>query len=261
MVERNLRQFSKNFVELQMLIAMGYIDPSIAKSVRKFAQGTLPTNKLTFIGSFENNDPFLSTPQKLFISSTDTDDTVPVIIKGTDENFNNVEEIITLTGQTAIETANTYRAIWRMANANGVDLVGIVSAGTEEIPVGGLPDGENTYCNIPLVFGDSVSANQSLTGVFVVPVGWTGFLVSATMSATKGKDIEAVNFARANNGSFKYLANISVFEATFQQSFNFEKLEEKTDFKPMAFSGTGGIATISYEIMLINNDYLNRYIY
>jgi hypothetical protein len=260
MAERNLRQFSKNFTELQMLIAMGYIDPSIAKSIRKFAQATLSNNELTFIGSFENNDPFLIPSQKLYISSTSVDDTIPIEIKGVDENFNEIEEIITLTGRTAVQTENTYRAVWRMFNGNGEDLIGIVSAGTEAIPTGGLPAGANTYCNIPLIFGNSVSANQSLTGLFVVPVGWTGFLVSATMSATKGKDIEAVNFARTNNKTFKYFANISVFEATFQQSFNFEKIPEKSDFKPMAYSGTGGIVTLSYEIMLINNNYLNRFV-
>jgi hypothetical protein len=260
MAERNLRQFSKNFTELQMLIAMGYIDPSIAKSVRKFAQATLSNNELTFIGSFENNDPFLDVPQRLYISSTSGDDTAPILIKGVDGDFNSIEETVTLTGQIAVQTDNTYRAIWRMYNTDSGDLIGTVSAGTEVIPTGGLPAGTNTYCNIPLIFGNSVSANQSLSGLFVVPTGWTGFLVSATMSATKGKDIEAVNFARTENSTFKYFANISVFEATFQQSFNFEKIPEKSDFKPMAFSGTGGIVTLSYEIMLVNNNYLDRFV-
>lgn len=122
-------------------------------------------------------------PTVMKISSSDTNDTSAgtgartVYILGINGTGGYVEETVTLNGQTAVNTVNTYDAIERMTvltvGSGGVN-AGVIYAGTGTV-TSGVPAVKYSAIGI----GD----NTSLVGSWTCPTGYTGFLVSGKLTS------------------------------------------------------------------------------
>ena len=120
----------------------------------------------------------------LKISSTDNnDDGNPVgtgartvVITGLDGDYNVVSETVTLNGQTAVNTTNSYlyvNAFYVATVGSGGANAGIIYAGTGVVTAG-----------VPAVIYDLIAAgyNNRTTAHYCVPAGYTGYMVKGIIT-------------------------------------------------------------------------------
>jgi hypothetical protein len=156
----------------------------------------------------------------LKISSSSTDDTSAgtgartVTIVGLDGSYNQVSESITLNGQTAVNTTNSYlyvNGFYVASTGSGGANAGNINAGTGVVTAG-----------VPAVLYDIIATgyNNRTTAHYCVPAGYTGYLttgvittgqVSGSTSVTAflkqhGQDgiVRVGAVSTLNNGSVQY---------------------------------------------------------
>jgi len=194
------------------------------------------------------------------ISSSDANDTSAgtgartILINGLDANYAEVSEIVTLNGQTAVNTVNSYIRFHYMKVATagtGATAAGIIYVGVGVVTAG-----------VPAtVYGQiTVGYNTSTSAMWTVPAGYTAYLTSCTWTSgntTANIVITGAIFSRATNGVFttestcKMLAGNS-FDRHFDTPVVFA---EKTDIEMRAASTTAGSAvTGEFHIIYIKND-------
>lgn len=122
----------------------------------------------------------------LKISSSSADDTAEgtgartVYIAGVDGDFDEVGEFVTLNGQTAVNTTNSYlyvNSFYVATVGSGTHNAGNINAGTGTVTAG-----------VPAVLYDIIALgyNQRTTAHFCVPAGYTGFMTAGVI--TVGQD-------------------------------------------------------------------------
>lgn len=99
-----------------------------------------------------------------------------VYIEGLDDDYNVVSETVTLNGQTAVNTTNSYLYVnqfYVVTVGSGGSNAGIVYAGTGTVTSG-----------VPAVIYDLIAAgyNNRTTAHYCVPAGYTGYMVKGTIT-------------------------------------------------------------------------------
>lgn len=123
-----------------------------------------------------------ASPVQMTISSTSTADTAAgtgartVHILGINGTGGHVEETVTMNGQTAVTTTHSYDAIERitvLTVGSGNKNAGVIYAGTGTVTTG-----------VPAVVYSAVGVgdNLSLVGHWTCPTGYTGYLVSGSIT-------------------------------------------------------------------------------
>lgn len=119
----------------------------------------------------------------LKISSSDANDTSAgtgartVLVSGLDGDYNTVTETVTLNGQTAVNTTNSFlyvNAFYVLTAGSGGQNAGVIYAGTGTVTAG-----------VPAVIYDLIAAgyNNRTTAHYCVPAGYTGYMVSGLVTA------------------------------------------------------------------------------
>lgn len=119
----------------------------------------------------------------LKISSSDANDTSAgtgartVFIGGLDGSYNVVSETVTLNGQTAVNTTNSYlyvNTFYVATVGSGGANAGNINAGTGTVTAG-----------VPAVLYDliAIGYNQRTTAHYCVPAGYTGYMVTGLITA------------------------------------------------------------------------------
>lgn len=100
-----------------------------------------------------------------------------VRIEGLDASYNEVSETVTLNGQTAVSTSNTYIAINNMV---------VLTVGSTGHNVGDINIGTGTVTlGVPAVLWDLIGTtfNQRTTAHYTIPAGYTGYMVTGIFTA------------------------------------------------------------------------------
>lgn len=242
-------------------IQMGlFPDGTVGKVYHKFAESVTVSTTATILQSFTNQDPFNTNGDVQYISSSDDTDNISIYIEGVLHSDGTIAaETITTTGQTAVQLQNIYKTILRGYNANGTPLVGDVWIGTEANPVLGVPAVANQYAHIPAIYHEK-QAQQTLTSIFTVPTGYTGFITNWYCTAGKGKDVEMVAYAKPQNGVFRYQEQIFAFESSVQKTLPWLRFTEGADMKIEAATSTGTIdSAVTYDLVLLKNDFIDKF--
>ena len=128
----------------------------------------------------------------LKISSSSTDDTSAgtgartVYIEGLDGSYNVVSETVTLNGQTAVNTTNSYlyvNSFYVVSVGSGGANAGNINAGTGTVTSG-----------VPAVLYDIIATgyNSRTTAHYCVPAGYTGYMVQGLFSSGQASGTTAV---------------------------------------------------------------------
>jgi hypothetical protein len=168
-------------------------------------------------------------------STSVLDTTQQVLIDGLDANYSEISEVLTLNGQTGVNTVNQYLRI--------NNLVVLTDSPQGDIALGtgtallGVP--ANTYGFIAA--GDNIQQSA----VYTVPKGWSLFLTqgSLSMGAATGSHVVTANVYSRVNG-VKYL-NSKVVAANSFQPFPYNpevEIAEKTDIWNNASTDSGSAA-------------------
>jgi len=153
------------------------------KGIHKFGFNSSVGNSEVTISDNGSDYDALTSPSIVKISSSSTADTSDgtgartINISGLDENYNEISEDITLNGQTAVNSTNSYIRVFRAkvltagsggANAGDIHIgTGAVSSGVPATSIAKISIGEN----------------QTLMAVWTVPAGYTGYLYQIEFSS------------------------------------------------------------------------------
>jgi hypothetical protein len=153
------------------------------ESIYKFGNNPQVADSIETIWPQGGLYSYLSAATVLKVSSGSTDDTSAgtgartVELFGLDGDYNEISEVVTLNGQTAVNTTQSYlrinRMIVRSAGSGGAN-AGIIYAGTGTV-TSGVP--ANIYATIN---GDG--SNQTLMALWTIPAGYTGYLMQYDVS-------------------------------------------------------------------------------
>lgn len=197
------------------------------------------------------------------ISSSSANDTAAgtgariVEVFGLDADYKEINEVVTLNGQTAVNTTKSYlrinRGIVRSAGSGGAN-AGIIYAGTGTV-TSGVP--ANIYL---LINGEG--DNQTLMGIWTVPAGYTAFLTKMALSTGTSTQTPAILncslVARPYGEVFQIKERFTLTDSAHEQFYTFPlRFTEKTDLEMRAFSSSGSVSfdvSSSMEFIYIQNN-------
>ena len=206
------------------------------------------------------NYPWLDSAVTMFVSSTSVNDTSggsganTILIQGLDENYVEIEETVTLNGQTQVTTQLSYLRIYRafvtLAGSSGTS-GGIIYVGSSGA-TGGVPNG-TVYANLSI-------GNQTQIAAYTVPAGHTLYLDEINITAALSLANKRVNasFHTRDFGSNVFRTRfINVLQSSqLKQLFKYpQEFAEKTDVEVRVSTNTSNnpIAA-SFQGVLIKND-------
>ena len=242
-------------------VSSGALSPSYKQNY-KFGTNSSVGNSVETIwqqGGLYSYPPSAST---MTVSSSDVNDTSAgtgartVLISGLDASYNEASETITLNGQTAVTTVNSYirvnRAIVLTAGSGGAN-AGNIYVGTGTVTAG-VPANIYTIIN-----GDG--SNQTLQCFWTVPAGYTAYIYQTNISTGTSSATPAILttllVARPFGGVFNTKEVITIGTGNHLQDYSFPiKLTEKTDIEFRAESSSASVTfnvSASLNILYVQN--------
>lgn len=197
------------------------------------------------------------------VSSSDANDTSAgtgartVEVSGLDADYNEINEVVTLNGQTPVNTTKSYlrinRGVVRSAGSGGEN-AGIIYAGTGTVTTG-VP--ANIYLTI-----DGQGDNQTLMCLWTVPANYTAFLVKMSLSTGTATNTPAILnaslVARPYGEVFQAKERFTLTDGVHDQLYVYPTpFTEKSDIEVRAFSSSGSVnfdVSSSLEFIYIKND-------
>lgn len=195
----------------------------------------------------------------LYISSSSAADTDggtgvnTIKVFGLDANYLEIEEEITLNGQTQVATTKSYLRVYRayatLAGSGGT-AAGTIYIGTSGA-TGGVPTGD-IYANL----GES---DQTLLGVYTVPAGKTLYVdnINFTSAISQANANATVKFNIREFGTnvFRTVVIVELQSGTFIDKFEYPlSIPEKTDIEVRAVcTSINNPITASWQGVLLDN--------
>jgi hypothetical protein len=187
-------------------------------------------------------------------SATDDKDSTgahTVLIEGLDASYNLISEVVTLEGQTAQNTTNSYLRVNKMTvltAGSGGTSVGVIYAGTGDVTAG-----------VPAVVVNrtGVNSNESESAFYTVPDGYSAYITRWSMSsgnATAEASTQFVLRVRPSGGVFGikalyYTPGNGIYEC---EAFYPVALPAKADIEIRAAASAGSSsASTQLQILLI----------
>lgn len=255
-VPSSISRFGK-YEPFELQVSRGQI--TMHSTVYKFGYSTLIDGTIYPIWNVAANRVYLTTAATMEVSSSSANDTSPsgsgahiVLIEGLDQNYNPISEYVTLTGQTAVNTVNSYLRVTGITvtdkGVNGGN-VGTIYVGTGTVTAG-----------VPAVIHEVVPLgfNKEASGVYTVPAGYTAYLrVGGLSGQDNGAGYMTGRLVVSNQGSPFVTSAVTVF-TTGQVNYDFPypiAIPEKSDIEARAISSSGTNTVSSYfGMILIKND-------
>jgi len=221
------------------------------EQIYKFGQNSVVGDSVETIwqqGGLYSYPPSATT---MTVSSSNTNDTSAgtgartVQILGLDGDYNEISETITLNGQTAVTTTNSFlrvnRALILTAGSGGAN-AGIIYVGTGTV-TSGVP--ANIYTTIN---GDGT--NQSLQAFWTVPANYNAYIYQTNVSTGNSSNTPAVLktllVARPHGGVFNTKEVIVLTDGNHLQKYSFPvTLTEKTDIE---FRAESSSASVNFDV-------------
>jgi len=202
---------------------------------------------------------FPSAALQMSVSSDSTDDTSngtgarTVFISGLDANHNTVSETVSLTGQTAVLTANSYLHI----NQCYVATAGLLNSAAGSIYFG---TGVVT-AGVPATVYDIIQFdyNTRVTGSYTVPAGYTGYVSQGLFSSGQASGSGPVTgrlMTRGTDNIRRTAAIVTINNGAADYTFEYPlAVPEKTTIEAQAIgTGNNNACSSMFIIALIKND-------
>lgn len=199
--------------------------------------------------------PYPPSALQMKVSSSNANDTSAgtgartIYIGGLDSDHNTVSEIVTLNGQTAVLTANSYLHI---------NEAYVTSAGSSNSAEGDVYIGNGVVtAGVPATVYDVISYdyNKRVTGSYTVPAGYTAYLeqgLFSTGSSSGGTSVTGRLMARGTNNIRLTSAIVTLNNGAADYSFEYPiVIPEKTTVEAQAFASANNNACSSMFILLL----------
>jgi hypothetical protein len=202
--------------------------------------------------------PLPAAALQMKVSSSSADDTAAgtgartVYVAGLDANHNEIEEIVTLNGQTAVLTTQSFLHI---NNAY------VATAGSGLSAAGDIYFGDGVVtAGVPATVYDLIKFdyNQRITGSYTIPAGYTGYLAQGLFSAGQPGGSAQVSgrlMAVGVDGIRRTIAITTVNNGSADYVFEYpERIPEKTTLEATAQgSSNNNAASAMFILALVYN--------
>lgn len=191
---------------------------------------------------------YLTSSSILQISSTSLNDistgtgAKTIIISGLDGNYNEINEVVTLNGNTNVPTTKSYLRIFYII----VDTAGSIGCNDGIITA---KVGVVTYAQINIMYGRTAMA------LYTVPAGKTGYVYKYSANTGKGADVEIKNYVKKYNKS----SYVDYHAVLYENNINIDistptKIIEKTDISVKSFTSAGTkMVTVLVFLLIYDN--------
>lgn len=241
----------------ELQVARGLIDGH--KTLFKFGNNPDSNGTLETVWSHSTLYVYPLAATAMKVSSTSANDNITgtgahtVLVAGLDANYNEISEIVTLTGQTPVLTTTVFLRVFRAY---------VVTAGVSNTAAGTIYIGDGVvtaglpalvYAEIPL------GENQTLMAMWTVPAGYTFYMYRGSFSAASNNASQYVLgkfMVRPLGGVFRNAADVTANSNVIQYDFEIPlAIPEKSDIEArvIALAGTNFYITASFEGVYILN--------
>jgi hypothetical protein len=175
-----------------------------------------------------------------------------VYVAGLDANHNEIEEIVTLSGQTAVLTTQSFLHInnaYVATAGSGLSAAGDIYFGTGTVTAG-----------VPATVYDIIKFdyNQRITGSYTIPAGFTAYLSQGLFSAGQPSGSSQVSgrlMAVGADGIRRTVAITTVNNGSADYVFEYpERIPEKTTLEATAQgSASNNEASVMFILLLVSN--------
>jgi hypothetical protein len=241
----------------ELQVARGLITEH--KSLFKFGNNPDVNGSLETVWSHSTPYVYPTAAIQMKVSSTSANDTEAgtgahtVLVAGLDADYNEINEVVTLNGQTPVLTTALFIRVFRAyvvtaGSANTAD--GIIYIGDGVVTVG-VP--ATVYAEIPL------GENQTLMAIWTVPAGYTLYIYRSTFTAASNNATHYILgkfMFRPFGGVFRNAADATANSNVIPYDFEIPlAIPEKSDIeaRAIALSGTNFYVTASFEGIYIKN--------
>lgn len=202
--------------------------------------------------------PLPAAPLQMKVSSSSANDTGSgtgartVFVGGLDANHNEISEIVTLNGQTAVLTTQSFLHI---------NQAYVATAGSSLSAEGDVYFGTGTVtAGVPSTVYDLIKFdyNQRITGSYTIPAGYTGYLAQGLFSAGQPGGSAQVSgrlMAVGTDGIRRTIAITTVNNGSADYVFEYpERIPEKTTLEATAQgSSNNNAASAMFILALVYN--------
>ena len=237
----------------ELQVARGQI--SWHKSVTVFGYNPdVDTSRVT-VWPYTGIIPLPAAALQMKVSSSSANDTAngtgarTVYVAGLDANHNEIEEIVTLSGQTAVLTTQSFLHInnaYVATAGSGLSAAGDIYFGTGTVTAG-VPD--TVYDLIKFDY------NQRITGSYTIPAGYTGYLSQGLFSAGQPGGSAQVSgrlMTVGSDGVRRTIAITTVNNGAADYVFEYpERIPEKTTLEATAQGSSNNNAASAMFILLL----------
>jgi len=202
--------------------------------------------------------PLPAVALQMKVSSSSANDTAngtgarTVYVAGLDANHNEIEEIVTLSGQTAVLTTQSFLHInnaYVATAGSGLSAAGDIYFGTGTVTAG-----------VPATVYDIIKFdyNQRITGSYTIPAGFTAYLSQGLFSAGQPSGSSQVSgrlMAVGADGIRRTVAITTVNNGSADYVFEYpERIPEKTTLEATAQgSASNNEASSMFILLLVSN--------
>lgn len=172
-----------------------------------------------------------------------------VLIEGLDADYNEISEVVTLSGQTAVTTTNSYLRI---------NYAAVATAGSGQSAAGDIYIGTGTVtAGVPATVYDLIkfNYNDTVTGHYTVPAGYTAYLMQGMFSAGQASGSTSVQgrlMTVGIDGIRRTAAITTINNGTADYAFEFPiAIPEKTDIEATAIGSANNNSCASMFVILL----------
>jgi hypothetical protein len=203
--------------------------------------------------------PFPSTALQLKVSSDSANDTAAgtgartVYLSGLDAGHRSISEVVTLNGQTAVLTTNSYLH---------VNEAYVATAGSLDSAAGNIYFGDGVVtAGVPATVYDIIQFdyNTRITGSYTVPAGYTAYLAQGLFSSGQQSGSGPITgrlMTRGTDDIRRTAAIVTINNGTADYAFEYPiPIPEKTTIEAQAVgAGTNNAGSSLFVMVLIKND-------
>jgi len=242
-------------------IAGGFVDgySAIHKFGRNPNVGNVPETIWMYGGIYQYLDVGSDSTVYAYSASTDdgpgNDGARTVTVQGLDNDFNPIEETITVNG--AASTASflrVYRAF--------VATAGVLAANDGDVIISTAAAGGGTVlADIGVIgSGTTTGLGQTQLALYTIPAGKTGYLTTwnvgvSPMNNSVTVTLKSRELGGGANGPFRSRDIMDIVGGYTTQNYSIPiRFPEKTDIEVRATGDTGSVISSSFDIILVDNE-------
>ena len=197
---------------------------------------------------------FQTTAQTVNVVSDNVNDDVAgtgartLRIQGLDSSFDLVEETLDMDGTTTVTTTQTFLRVFRMS---------VETAGTSETNEGDITATYSSTTDTAATI--TAGGGQTLMAVYTIPNGYTGYLLSLSVSSGKDQELLAKVITKnttVTNAAVQTKQFLDVRGGLTTINFNaVTVITEKTDIQVDAKASSTSSAAASFDLLLVQDGY------